>query len=181
MKTFTVTPINDLESVKKDYTYWNSYITPETVPLIPMTKAVEVQVITYDKSITTKALIADLKEKGLQPASPNALLGFSQQYPDEQGWFVAASSVFRGEDGSLCFLRVDRDGSCRGLYMAYVEGEWDGDWGFLAEPLKLDSSEQDTVSLDTSSDLSIPEAQAIELLKSRGFKITRIKTIEKEY
>lgn len=190
-KTYMVNPINSVEEVRKDYDWVYSGVTDETVRLEAESVVKEVRLVRYDKAMTTEEILDDFKERGLKPASPNALLGFSKQYPDEHGWFVAPSSVFRG-DGIRCVLYVYRVGVERKLDLIYVVGYWHAsrDWVFLAEPLEavpetLESS--DTLPLGTSgasrkitsNDEDNAVAAAIVLLKEKGFKITKM--IEKEY
>lgn len=166
-KTYTVTPINSIEEVRKDYNYVYSHITDSTVPLTPETGTKEVQIVKYDKTMTTEEIIADMKENGLQPASPNALLGFAKEHfevLEKYQWLVAPSSVFLGEDGGRCFLIVDRYGGKRKLRLVDVDGRWlvGSDWVFLAESLT-----PSTESLGTSDTLAL----AIQTVKNAGYII----------
>lgn len=173
-KTYTVTPINDIESVKADYEYFYPYMTNETVPLEKETGTKEVQLVKYDKTITIEEIIADMKLNGLKPASPNALLGFAKEHFDvmeKYQWLVAPSSVFQDERGDRCFLCVYRGDGERKLDLVYVDVGWDADggWMFLAEPLESDS---ETVALSafgsmktTYKDIKITEIREDSLIK----------------
>lgn len=189
-KTYTIIPINSIEEVRKDYDYVYSHITDSTVPLTPETGTKEVQIVKYDKTMTTEEIIADMKENDLQPASPNALLGFAKEHfevLEKYQWLVAPSSVFQDEGGGRCFLRVYRYGGRRELYLVRVGDRWGagGDWMFLAEPLTssteiLEPFVPSALIDETETELeSVAEHEAIQLLKSRGYKITRLE--EKEY
>lgn len=176
IKTYAVTPINSVEEVRSDYSYVYSHITDKTVPLEKETGEREVRIMKYDKAMTTEEILADMKEKGLKPASPNALLGFYKQYPDvleKYQWLAAPSSVFRDERGSRCFLSVYRSDGGRGLYLVSLDGYWGADrgWVFLAEP--LEPSKPEPLDLDSLDPSALTDEAAIEHLKDRGFIITR--------
>lgn len=169
-KTYKVTPINSVEDVRSDYSWVYSNITENTVPLEKETGEREVRIMKYDKAMTTEEILADMKEKGLKPASPNALLGFYKQYPDvleKYQWLVAASSVFRDEGGGRCFLDVGRRGDGRGLRLVSVGGDWFAgfDWLFLAEPLEPSETKPSALGL------SDPLSEAIATVKKAGYVI----------
>lgn len=181
-KTYTVTPINSIEEVRNDYNYIYSHITDSTVPLKKETGTKEVQIMKYDKTMTTEEILADFKEKGLQPASPNTLLGFAKDHFDvleNYQWLVAPSSVFQDGLGHRCFLSVSRRDGERKLYLVLLDGHWDADfdWVFLAEVTSTPEPE----SLINSEPLALTDEQAIQQLKANGYKITRTETNEIEY
>lgn len=181
-KTYTVTPINSIEEVRNDYNYVYSHITDLTAPLKKETGSKEVQIVKYDKTMTTEEILADFKEKGLKPASPNALLGFMKEHADSlesYQWLVAPSSVFQDEGGDRCFLFVDRSGGGRGLSLVDVDDYWGADdgWVFLAEVTSTPGNE----SLEHSEPLPLTDEEAIAHLKANGYKITRTETKEVEY
>jgi len=152
-KTYTVQPIHDIESVKDRFSYVYSHITNKTVPLENITTPTTVQVVRYDKTMTTEEILEDFKSKGLKPASLNALIAFglSDDMPRDT-WLVAPSSVFLDRDGNRCFLDVFRDGdSDRELFMAGVGNVWDGRWAFLCEADKDSKKLNSSSTLDTLS------------------------------
>lgn len=105
-KTYKINPINDIEEIRNDYSYIYSYITNEIVPLEKETGTKEVQIVKYDKDMTTNEIIVDMQFRGLKPASPNALLGFAKEHFDvieKNQRLVAPSSVFQDRNGYRCF------------------------------------------------------------------------------
>lgn len=167
-KTYTVTPINSIDEVRKDYDWVYSGINNETAQLEIETGIKEVQLIKYDTTMTTEQILADFKKRGLKPASPNALLGFAKEHFDvleKYQWLVAPSSVFQ-DDGRRCFLRVGRSDGERELVLIRVGGGWVAarDWVFLAESLGTASE-----TLETSD--TLPLNSAIKIIKQAGYKI----------
>lgn len=166
-KTYNVTPINSIEEVRSEYNWIYSYITDTTVPLKKEEGVKEVQIIKYDKTMTTDEILADFKEKGLQPASPNTLLGFAHQHFDvleKYQWLTAPSSAFRDEYGDRCFLYVGRFVGLRELCLVYLGGHWSAGYGwvFLAEV----SSAPDTETLESLDTLTLDSA--IKTAKEAG-------------
>lgn len=177
-KTYKINPINDIEEIRNDYSYIYSYITNEIVPLEKETGTKEVQIVKYDKDMTTNEIIVDMQSRGLKPASPNALLGFAKEHFDvieKNQWLVAPSSVFRDRDGRRCFLDVSRPDGERRFGLVYVDDRWiaGSGWVFLAEPLGSNIE-----TLNPLETLTLTDEQCIEQLKANGYRITRFEETE---
>lgn len=112
------------------FTYVNKDIITKNFP--PQGKIEEVELIDFNKALTTDEAIKLLAEQGFRPATIYELLTWSQKNWNETDWIVALGSVWRGADGGRRVACLDGDASGRGLSLRWVEGDWGGVCRFAA-------------------------------------------------
>ena len=97
------------------------------------TEAKEIELIHFNKYISSEDAIKEMEVKGLRPATVTELLLFGAQYPEVQHEFpiVALGTVQQvfGDRGVAC---LGGGSAGRGLNLAWFEGGWYGDWRFAA-------------------------------------------------
>lgn len=172
-KTYTVTPINDIKGNMDKFDWAYSHLEICTFPT-PVTEILGIELIKC-KVGSTEAVLAEIAERGYSPAPSPYVLGLGVQHPaviKEYGYIVSLdeNNVLRDGNGDPCFLLLGWGGERR-LDLARRAGGWDGFWWFAVvrkEPKTLNPQPLDTQILN-----------ALTLLKSNGFKITRLE--EKEF
>lgn len=88
---------------------------------------VAVELIHFNRYISTDEALRELDRMGYRPAELNELLAFGEKYPDVQRGFpvIALGSVWLSPDGSRCVSCLDDgSGSARSLDLSWVEGDW---------------------------------------------------------
>lgn len=84
-----------------------------------------------------------------------------------------------GEDFFVTSVRVSSSGLCVRVYRLGYGPVWDAESRLRLVVPQLETKSLNTKSLSTLESLALTDEQAIEHLKSNGYKITKI--IEKEY
>ena len=99
------------------------------------TKAeLKVELVHFNRTISSNDAIAELKQKGLRPATIHELLAFGSTYPEEQRKYmiVALSSVWRYWDVNRGVPYLFSVGGRRRLSLGSFGGDWDAGDRFLA-------------------------------------------------
>lgn len=119
------------------YDWSNDNITADNFPL-PNGKAgaeiIEVELIHFDRYISSEDAIAEMAKRGLRPATLAELLALGEQYPDLQREFpiVALGTVWRGRGGGRYVPYLYGGGQYRSLDLHWFEDDWDDDCRFAA-------------------------------------------------
>lgn len=94
------------------------------------------ELIHYGKAKSSDAVIRDLDQRGLRPATVAELLAFGEAYPDKRREFpiVALGSVWQNWCGYCLIVYLGGDGSRRELVLIDWGVGWDGRYRFLAIP-----------------------------------------------
>lgn len=116
------------------YDWVNSDITAERFPIEGTGQVrLEGQLVYYGKSMSSEAVLTDMDQRGLRPATGAELLAFGEKYPELQRQFpiveLAASAEVRG---GRCVLDLGGDDRRRYLYLGWFDGGWGGGCRFLA-------------------------------------------------
>ncbi|MBI1852361.1 MAG: hypothetical protein HYR85_18630 [Planctomycetes bacterium] len=79
------------------YDYINSDITSRHFPVAPGPAEVTIELVRFDRVMSTDAVLAELEKRGVRPATLPELLAFGAKYPEKQREFsvVALASVWR--------------------------------------------------------------------------------------
>ena len=117
------------------YDWVSSDITSEHFP-VKGTGEIELegQLIHYGRNMSSEAVLADLDQRGLRPATMAELLAFGAKYPELQRQFpiVELGSVWQSPDGDRDVGCLGRGGRGRGLRLGWFEDDWYADCRFLA-------------------------------------------------
>jgi len=91
------------------------------------TAEVEVELVHFNRGISTDEALGELDRMGYRPAEVHELLAFGQKYPEVQREFpvVAPGSAWQDRFGSRVVPYLYRDGSKRILNLDWIEGDWD--------------------------------------------------------
>ncbi|MBI2021220.1 hypothetical protein HYS99_01765 [Candidatus Giovannonibacteria bacterium] len=117
------------------YDWANSDVTSRNFPTERKgTVEVAVELIHFNRHISTGEVHRELDRMGYRPAELHELLAFGEKYPEVQREFliVALGSVWQDRGGDLRVPRLSRDGSERTLYLGWVEDGWDEIYRFAA-------------------------------------------------
>ena len=121
------------------YGWVNSDITDQHFPLpkiptgLPTKLELNLELVHFNRFISSNDAIAELKKRGMRPATLPELLAFGEQYPEEQRKYsiVALGSVWQDWGGRIVpCLWFDAVG--RGLGLSWFEGGWGDGYRFLA-------------------------------------------------
>jgi len=118
------------------YDWSNDNITSRNFPL-PSEKGeenVEVEIIYFDRSISSEDAVAEMTKRGLRPATLAELLALGEQYPELQreAPIVALGSVWQDRGGDRGVPCLDGFGRERYLALDVWGGDWRGVWRFAA-------------------------------------------------
>ena len=107
------------------------WMNPDTIsPNFPTkregTAEVEVELVHFNRGISTDEALGELDRMGYRPAEVHELLAFGEKYPKVQREFpiVALGSVWQDRNGDRSVPCLGRDGSERGLSLDWVEDDW---------------------------------------------------------
>jgi len=117
------------------YDWANSDITSRNFPTERKgTAEVVVELIHFNRNISTDEALRELDKAGMRPAELHELLAFGKKYPEVQREFpiVALGSVWQYRDGFRVVPFLYRDGSGRDLGLDWVVGGWSGICRFAA-------------------------------------------------
>ena len=94
----------------------------------------EVEIVHYDKSMTSEDIVRDMESRGLRSATLPELLAFGAFFPDKQREFLimALGSVWRERNVIRFVACLDSGSSERKLTLAIWSGYWDKYYHFLA-------------------------------------------------
>lgn len=146
--------IHSIKSIRKgikkgNYDWIYNYITEgeENRELIKrlekrdVPKEIEVELVHFNKSISTRDALKELDKMGYRPATPQELLAFGAEYPEEQKKHsitalptqeeIDNDSVFRSDGGDRRALCLYWFGAARNLRLAWLENDWPASWRFL--------------------------------------------------
>ncbi len=95
---------------------------------------VDVQLIHFNRVISTEDALSELDRRGLKPVDLHTLLSLGAKYPDLQRQFsiVALGSVWQSPFGDRCIPYLSVYGSRRNLNLSLVDGGWDAICRFAA-------------------------------------------------
>lgn len=93
-----------------------------------------VELIHFDKVISTSEALRELNKMGMRPAELHELLAFGEKHPDIQREFpvIALGAVWQGSGGGRIVPCLDGDGSGRRLLLSLVVFDWSGICRFAA-------------------------------------------------
>jgi hypothetical protein len=108
------------------YDWVNSDITEKHFPITPGPKDVSIELVHFDRVMSSDDVLAELDCRGLRPATLAELLAFGAKYPEKQREFpvVALASVWRCSGG---FRRVPflwSDAGERSLGLGWLAFWW---------------------------------------------------------
>ncbi len=94
---------------------------------------ITVELIHFDRTISSEDAIDELRHRGLRPATIAELLAYGARFPEEQRKFpiIALGSV-AGLGGGRDVPSLDGCGGGRDLGLDWWDGGWGGDCRFLA-------------------------------------------------
>lgn len=98
------------------------------------TVEVTVELIPFNRTISSDNVLRELDRRGYRPAELQELLAFGEKYPDVQRQFpvVALGSVWQDPDGGRSVPCLFGDGSGRDLGLGWIGGDWSGICRFVA-------------------------------------------------
>lgn len=117
------------------YDWANEDIAQRNFPLRGEGKVeVGLRLVHLDREMSTEAVLAELDQRGLRPATLAELLAFGAKYPEEQRKYpiVALGSVWACPRGGRFVPCLYRDGSERDLRLRYDDDVWRESYRFLA-------------------------------------------------
>lgn len=93
-----------------------------------------IELVHFNKVLTTEEVIAELNKKGLRPAKLHELLSFGEKYPEEQGKYpvIALGSVWQYRRARWLVPYLHGDVYVRILGLVYFGHKWDAHSRFLA-------------------------------------------------
>ena len=124
------------EAIKRgNYDWINPYINSENFP--PKGKGtveVEVELVHFDRYITTNVAVNNLRKMGYRPAGLRELLALGEQSPDIHKEFpvVALGSIWQDANGDPNIPCIYRSGKARNLRLVGYGGGWYARWRFAA-------------------------------------------------
>ena len=108
----------------------------------------EVELINFNKNISSEEVLIELDKQGLIPANLTELLEFAKNKPKEafnSDYLVAALGSVADVGGRRQVPYLDGWGGERGLRLGWFDGDWDGDCRFAAVRKSLDTKKLDTL------------------------------------
>lgn len=116
------------------YDWTNSDITEKHFPVASGPIEISMELVHFDRAMTSEEVLAELDRKGLRPATLPELLAFGAKYPEKQREFpvVALASVWRNwvAGRRVPYLWSLADG--RGLDLDWLDSGWDEHYRFAA-------------------------------------------------
>ncbi|MFC1618062.1 hypothetical protein ACFL2B_02160 [Patescibacteria group bacterium] len=130
-------PSQPLKKIIADgnYSYANDYITSENFSLDESQIGdFELILVHLNRKATTDEVLAELKERNLEPAKIGHLLAFGADYPEIQREFpiAALGSSWVDPDGFRGVPYLEGNDAERGLSLGWRGHHWDDGWRFLA-------------------------------------------------
>lgn len=96
-------------------------------------REVAFEYVHMDRDASTDEVLAEMDRKGLRPALYEELLGFAEKYPDEQRKFpIVALGSEAYVDGRRTLACLWHGGDERFLHLCWLDGDWFGNYRFLA-------------------------------------------------
>lgn len=116
------------------YDWVNADITSNHFPVGSGTATLEGRLVHYGKNMSSEAVLADLDQNGLRPATLAELLAFGAKYPELQRQFpiIELGSLWQSPGGGRDVACLDRDGRKRSLDLGWFGSDWHGSCRFLA-------------------------------------------------
>lgn len=116
------------------YDWVNPDITEQHFPVKPGSKDVSIELVHFDRVMTSDEVLTELDRKGLRPATLPEVLAFGAKYPEKQREFpiVALGSVWRGWNGFRFVPYLWSDAGERGLSLDWLDRRWSGRYRFAA-------------------------------------------------
>jgi len=126
---------NDFDYVSDVYTEGTDWQRDERCKDVPTDgeRAVTLELVHLNKSLTTKQILSELDAKGLRPAILEEYIAFARKQPDFQRQFPIAafgSSCLRGGHRRVPWLYWH--GAGRDLRLSWAWYDWSECWRFLA-------------------------------------------------
>ena len=147
------------------FNYTNSNITEDNFPIQQISKG-EYKLFHFDKNISSKDAIKEMKKSNYQPANIYELLSWEKW--NKKDFIAALGSVWVGPDGSRGVACLGRDGSGRDLDLRWYGFDWDGVCRFLAVPV---SKSLETGTPNTSDHLDTLNLEELKNLANSEIKI----------
>jgi hypothetical protein len=109
------------------YDYANSDITEKHFPVASGPTEVSIELVHFDRVMTSDEILAELDRKGLRPATLPELLAFGVKYSEKQREFpiVALGSVWRGWVDLRHVPYLWGDAGLRNLDLDWLGNWWD--------------------------------------------------------
>ncbi len=116
------------------YDWVNSDITAKHFPVKPGPTEVSIELVYFDRAMTSDDVLAELARRGLWPATLPELLAFGAKYPEKQREFsiVALASVWRRWYGHRSAPCLWWDAPERVLDLGWLDGRWGAHYRFAA-------------------------------------------------
>jgi len=117
------------------YDWTNDNITSKNFPTKRSeTAEIDIELIHFNRDMSTDEVLAELDKKGLRPAELHELLALGEKHPDLQREFpiIALGSVWRRSSGFRSCPCLSKDGSERDLDLGWFGHEWDARCRFAA-------------------------------------------------
>jgi len=135
-----------LKKLTKNFTYVNSHITEKTFPTQEIRG--ELKVFHFDREITSKEIIEEMKKEGYEPANIYELIEYSKNEWNKRDYVVALGSpwLYPGI-GRLVSYIYDDNFYRSSLDLDKFAGDWCEDYRFLAVRKKSKSIEDDLIQV----------------------------------
>jgi hypothetical protein len=116
------------------YDWVNSDITEKHFPITPGPKDVSIELVHFDRVMSSDDVLSELDRRGLRPATLPELLAFGAKYPEKQREFpiVALASVWRSWVGSRHVPCLWSDADGRYLGLGWLVCRWGAHYRFAA-------------------------------------------------
>ena len=118
-----------------EYNWVNSDIIQKNFPTNRTGKTeCEIELVHFNRVVSTKEALAELDKRGLRPAELHELLALGAEHPKLQREFpiIGLGSVWRSSSGGRGCPYLLGSGSKRGLGLRWVEDGWGGSCRFAA-------------------------------------------------
>ena len=109
------------------YDWINPNITDQNFPTTQQgTKEATIQLIHFNRSISTDEALRELDKMNLRPATLQECLAFGEKYPDIQREFtiIFLGSVWRSLYGNRNCPYLNRNGSERNINLNWIDDDW---------------------------------------------------------
>ncbi len=116
------------------YDWVNSDITEKHFPVTRGSQDVSVELVHFDREMTSDDVLAELDRRGLRPATLPELLAFGAKYPEKQREFpiVALASAWRHWLGGRSVPFLSRNAEERDLGLSWLDSRWGALYRFAA-------------------------------------------------
>ena len=116
------------------FDWMNDFITSAYFPITETdAKDIVVELVHFDRSISSETAVAEMAKRGLRPATLTELLAYGAAFPEDQRKFqIVALGIEALLGGSRIVSCIGGEIAGRYLDFRLMDGAWDGDYRFLA-------------------------------------------------